>query len=46
MGRPGAAVIVGMVSELVREDEQRTEWLVGVCVSGVSVWCDTVLGGV
>ena len=41
MGRPGAAVTVGMVSELVREDEQRTEWLVGGwrCVSGGVTLC-------
>lgn len=44
VGQPGAAVTVGMVSELVWEDEQRTECLVGValCVW----WCDTVPGGV
>lgn len=40
-GAAGAAVTVGMVSELVREDEQRTEWLVGgwCCVSGGVTLC-------
>ena len=55
VGQPGAAVTVGMVSELVWEDEQRTECLVGValCVGGVtlcrgvsdSVWLALALQG-